>query len=421
MPIQILAQAVTKGIDSIPYGLPILKATPWLVLIYFLKSFFQGTKTTSERLMHSKVVMITGGTSGIGAAIATALASRGAQLILLTHHAPSDPFLSDYISDLRHSTANSLIYAEQVDLSSLHSIRVFATKWVDNAPPRRLDMIILCADTQNPRFTSASVRKAKTVDKLDPVWMVNYLANFHMLSILSPALRAQPPDRDVRVVVATCASYVGGDLKGLKDARSPLPVGKEYATTKLGMMVFARAFQKHLDAYVRPDKAPNNARVIIVDPGLTRTPGLRRWISMGSLLGLIAYVLLWPLWWLVLKSPDMGAQGFLMATMEADLGRGVGGRFLRECRDREILRPEVNDEGTQEKLWEFSEKMIEAVEKEGAVRRAIEKKEKEERDKRDGVKEGNGKPKKEVKWDESVDKPSGEEARKPGSRRSKKA
>ena len=78
------------------------------------------------------------------------LATRGAQLVLLTQHELSDPFIVDYIDDLRETTNNSLITAEQVDLSSLHSIRKFATKWVDNAPPRRLDMIILCANTFTP-------------------------------------------------------------------------------------------------------------------------------------------------------------------------------------------------------------------------------------------------------------------------------
>ena len=279
----------------------------------------------------------------------------------------------DYIDDLRASSNNELIYAEQVDLSSLQSIRVFATKWVDNAPPRRLDTVILCADSLVPRFGITP----KTRDALDPVWGINYLANFHLLGILSPAIRAQPPDRDVRIVFATCPSYIGGDLKRLKYMRDPLPSGKKYETSKLACMIFAQAFQKHLDAYQRPDKQPNNARVILVDPGFSRTPGMRRWLTMGSLWGLLLYLVTWPFWWLILKSPVQGAQGFLKATMEVELGRGPGGRFLRECREVDYLRKEIRDEGAQKKLWAFSEKQIEALEKGGAVKRALAKKEKE--------------------------------------------
>ena len=271
---------------------------------------------------------------------------------------------------MRTATANDLIYAEQVDLASLHSIRLFATKWIDNKPPRRLDMVILCADTLTPKLGIA----AKTQDELDPVWGINYLANFHLLSILSPAIRAQPPDRDVRIVFATCASYVGGDLKGMKDGLNPLPKGRGYETSKLANMVFARAFQKHLEEYQRPDKNPNMARVVIVEPGLTRTPGMRRWLTMGSLWGLLVYLITLPFWWLVLKSPLQGAQGFLKAAMEAELGRGVGGRFLRECKEVVFLRPEVTDEGAQRTLWDFSERQIVALEKAGAVKRALAKK-----------------------------------------------
>jgi NAD(P)-dependent dehydrogenase (short-subunit alcohol dehydrogenase family) len=349
-----------------------------------------------------------GGTSGIGAAVVHHLASGGAQIILLTHHEPGDPFLVDYIDDLRTSTSNELIYAEQVDLSSLHSIRTFATKWIDNAPPMRLDMIILCADTLTPRLGVTT----NTQDGVEPIWGINYLANFHLLGILSPAIRAQPPDRDVRIIYAACASYVGGKLELLKDNRSPLPQGRKYETSKLASMVFAQAFQKHLDMYQRPDKQPNNARIIVVDPGFTRTPGMRRWLTMGSLWGLLLYLIMWPFWWLVLKSPIQGAQGLLRAAMEAELGRGAGGRFLRECREVNYLRNEIKDEGSQKKLWAFSEKQIKALEKEGAVKRALVKKENEE-------KETSAEVANDIEGKASVTQP--KEAKAPGSRRSRKA
>lgn len=337
------------------------------------------------------------------------LATRGAQVILLTHHAPSDAFLVDYIEDLRASTNNELIFAEQVDLSSLQSIRVFATKWVDNAPPRRLDMVILCADGLVPRFGITS----KTQDALDAVWGINYLANFHLLGILSPAIRAQPPDRDVRIIFATCPSYVGGDLKQLNDTRDPLPPGKKYETSKLACMIFAQAFQRHLDAYQRPDKQPNNARVILVDPGFTRTPGMRRWLTMGSLWGLLLYLFMWPVWWLVLKSPLQGAQGFLRAAMEVELGRGSGGKFLRECKEADYLRKEIRDECAQKKLWTFSEKQIEALEKDGAVKRALAKKENE--------KWGKAEPSAPIDGVAVEEEKSANASKVPGSRRSRKA
>jgi hypothetical protein len=147
MVVPLVAQGLLDGISGLPYAYTILKTIPCIALVVLLKFYFGGTKNRSERLMHGKVVMVTvrimrygysyalrptnpgrKGTSGIGAAVVRALASRGAQIILLTRDAPTDPFLVDYIEDLRTASNNELIYAEQVDLASLRSTRLFATK-----------------------------------------------------------------------------------------------------------------------------------------------------------------------------------------------------------------------------------------------------------------------------------------------------
>lgn len=245
-----------------------------------------------------------------------------------------------------------------------------------------------------------------TEDGLESTWGLNYVANFHLLSILSPALRAQPPDRDVRIIFGTCPAYVGGKLPDF-DASPSGKSGKSvkaepgqiaftpsgvYATSKLALMTFAVAFQKHLSSYVRPDKKPMNARVIMVDPGWTRTPGMRRFLTFGSLWGLALYLFTWPLWWLVLKSGDQGAQTFLYAAMEAQWGRGEGNYFLKECGRTRWTKSEIEDEAVQKKLWESTQKTVEALEKESAKRRALEKKENEKGGKKEEVKgkEGEG-------------------------------
>lgn len=278
---------------------------------------------------------------------------------------------------------------------------MFATKWVDNAPPRRLDAVILCANTITPQ---ASEEVQRTLDGVELNWGVNFLANFHLLSILSPALRAQPPDRDVRVIMGTCSGYIGA--KVADDGRSPERNVGAYGASKLALMQFAQSLQKHLDAYARPDKQPNNTRVILVDPGWTRTPGMRRWLTAGSLWGLLVYLMTWPIWWLVLKSPEQGAQSFLHASMEAELGRGPGGKLIKECREVDYARKDIKDEELAKKLWESSEKQIEALEKEGAVRRALAKKEMEK-----------AKPE---AVDGTANDTRGAQPRKPGSRRSRK-
>ncbi|KAL2761136.1 hypothetical protein ACRALDRAFT_2131493 [Sodiomyces alcalophilus JCM 7366] len=353
----------------------LVKTFTTLAILTLTKLWLSGASNPADRDMHGRVIMVTGGTSGIGARVAFELARRGAQLVLLTQTPVSDPFLVDHINDLRERTKNNLIYAEQVDLTSLHSIRQFATKWIDNAPPRRLDMIVLAAAT----FTTPGQPQNKTDEGIEETWMVNYLANFHLLAILSPALRAQPFDRDVRIIFTTCSSYIGSLplSQALEDTNwSP---GAAYKRSKLALMTFGMAFQKHLDAYKRPDGLPMNARMILVDPGYSRSPGMRRWLTRGSLWGLLVYLLAYPLPWLFLKSPFMGAQSILYAAMEQDLGRGAGGKMIKECREVDFARKDVHDEELAKKLWEESDALIEKVEKEQALKRAKKKAREEEK------------------------------------------
>ncbi|EAQ88120.1 hypothetical protein CHGG_04739 [Chaetomium globosum CBS 148.51] len=378
MPLPFLASLYFDGYPPwLPDPYLILKYTTAAAAITLTKWYSGGRANTAERNMHGRVVLMTGGTSGIGAATAYELARRGAQLVLLTRLPPTDAFLVEYIDDLRTRTGNQMIYAEQVDLADLYSVRQFATRWIDNAPPRRLDMIVLCAATMVP----PGGKRVETEEGVEVTWMVNYLANFHLLGILSPAIRAQPFDRDVRIVVPTCSSYIASPrLDAEVDAKDWTPQWA-YARSKLALMMFAKAYQKHLDAYKRPDQLPMTARVVLVDPeAMARTPGMRRWLTRGSLWGLLLYLIFYVSAWLFLKSPEMAAQSLLYAVMEGSLVSVPGGRLIKECMQVDCARIDVEDEKVAKQLWESSDKLIERVEKLQAVKRAKAKKEEEKRE-----------------------------------------
>jgi small-conductance mechanosensitive channel len=59
MPVNILAQAFEQGLSSIPLGWTVVKITPIFAVLYLLKWYFNGAVNSSERNMHSKVVMVT--------------------------------------------------------------------------------------------------------------------------------------------------------------------------------------------------------------------------------------------------------------------------------------------------------------------------------------------------------------------------
>lgn len=59
MPVNILAQAFEQGLSSIPLGWTVVKIAPIFAVLYLLKWYFNGAINTSERNMHSKVVIVT--------------------------------------------------------------------------------------------------------------------------------------------------------------------------------------------------------------------------------------------------------------------------------------------------------------------------------------------------------------------------
>jgi NAD(P)-dependent dehydrogenase (short-subunit alcohol dehydrogenase family) len=198
-------------------------------------------------------------------------------------------------------------------------------------------MIICNAGVLAPPFTSPR----NTIDDIEQHWGINFLAHYHLLNLLSPSIRAQPPDRDVRVIITTCALYAIGDPSS--SPSTPSQPWKSLGTSKLALMMLAQDLQRQYDNFKRPDKANTNIRCFCVDPGLVRTPLLRGFLSFGSILGLLLYLVMWPIWFIVLKSVWEGAQTILHCAMSPiDYSkRGEQGWtsavYYRDCREAKYV------------------------------------------------------------------------------------
>lgn len=59
MPIPIIAQGLRDGVSSIPHAWTILRIAPWVLALAALKYYFEGARNGSERMMRSKVIMVT--------------------------------------------------------------------------------------------------------------------------------------------------------------------------------------------------------------------------------------------------------------------------------------------------------------------------------------------------------------------------
>lgn len=369
MPIDLIYNVTVNGPQVIP-GWPYIKAYgPAVAVAAGLKYYFRGSSNTWERDMHGKVYMITGGTSGLGKEIVRELASKGAQVILLVRSI-EDTWLVEYIDDMREATDNFMVYAEQCDLNSLYSIRKFATKWLDNQPPRRLDGLICCAADCLPIGKPREV----TEDGIERQLGINYLAHYHLITLLAPSLRSQPADRDVRVLLATCQSQAMGEI----DVDDLLCENKRYlknkpykyyGTSKLLLGLFGKEFQRRCNQYERKDDFPCNIKVMMVNPGMMRTPSTRRFLSMGSIWGLLLYTLLFPIWFIFLKSGYEGMQSFFFALWNPLFLQHDGGQLIQECKVMTPSRKEYQDEKLQEIIFDKTEEALKRIEKQSAIER----------------------------------------------------
>jgi hypothetical protein len=153
-------------------------------------------------------------------------------------------------------------------------------------------------------------------------------------------------------------------------------------------MMAAQDLQRQFDQYQRPDKAINNIRCFCVDPGLVRTPLLRGFLSLGSIWGLLLYLIMWPIWYILLKSAWEGAQTTLHCAMSpidyskrGEQGWTIAG-YYRDCREAKYIlfieftysryqRTELLSIEACEELRKRAEKEILDAEKKSAVRRKV--------------------------------------------------
>ncbi|KAL6931958.1 hypothetical protein ACO0OL_003432 [Hanseniaspora opuntiae] len=401
MPLNIFTAIVFNGTDSIPhFDLIAYRILPILSSIIFIKWLFKGKKNIWERNMHGKVFILTGATStnGMGASVAYDLALRGAQLIILS--SKMDQFTSDFIMDLRKKTENELIYSEFCDFSDLTSVRKFATNWIDNISPRRLDGIVLMHGEMQPIMGKKRYEKHTSRDGLELQMSINCIGTFHLLNLLKPCIKSQPPDRDVRIIYSTCIWQALGNVFPEDPCMSQEQFisHKFYASSKLQMSLMMVELhrqlvvgdEKEVKGAETGDKLTKaNISTTIVQPGIMRSGTLRRLISNGTVWALLLIYtgILYPFLWLFVKNGNGGAQSILYSlytpefekinieSMEGKFTLGIPGcNYVINCNIQpKFYKKEFYDVKLQSVLYNNMCKQIEHVEKLAAAKRNSEK------------------------------------------------
>ena len=132
------------------------------------------------RILENKRFVITGGSQGIGFAVAEKCVSEGAEVIIV---ARNEGELKESITKLSsQSTKKHRYYV--LDVSDLNAVRVFA-QWIVNQK-LDLDGLVNCAGVYGP------IGKTSTVDLIEftKAVNINFLGTVYMCSIFAPLLKS---------------------------------------------------------------------------------------------------------------------------------------------------------------------------------------------------------------------------------------
>ncbi|HEX9034598.1 MAG TPA: SDR family oxidoreductase [Streptosporangiaceae bacterium] len=271
--------------------------------------------------MAGRVCVVTGASSGIGKATATALASLGATVVLVCRDHGRGAAAMAEIGAAATGAEPSL---ELADLASMRQVRDLATR-LGTLP--RLDVLVNNAGLRVGR-------RQLTADGLEHTLAVNHLAPFLLTNLLRPALEASAPARVVTVasVAHRIATLHLDDLQLERRYAAMLA----YSNSKLANVLFTRELARRLEG--------TGVTANCAHPGMVATNFLQsenRLLQLGMTAGRH-----------LVRSPQSGARTIVYLASSPDVASQTGGYYVSRRRRRPSRT--ARDDHTAGRLWDIS-------------------------------------------------------------------
>jgi retinol dehydrogenase 12 len=273
--------------------------------------------------MDGKVCVVTGATSGIGKAAATALARMGAQVVLVGR----DRGRAEATAAQVGSVATQPPVVDIADLGAMDQVRALAERL---AALDRIDVLI------NNAGLVLGERRG-TPDGFEHVFAVNHLAPFLLTNLLLPRLTASAPARVITVTSdAHSAARLDLDDPNLEHGWDSW---RSYANSKLANILFTRELARRLHG---TGVTANCAHPGVVRTGFGRDarPLLRLGVTLAR-----------PF----LLSPERGADTIVYLASSPGVADETGGYYVR--RQRREPSAAARDDAAARKLWQISEEL----------------------------------------------------------------
>ena len=244
--------------------------------------------------MKDKVILITGGTGGIGKETALGLAKLGAHIVITGRDRQR---AANTVAEIKQATGNNKIEAMTADLSSLAEVRRLAQEF--QASHARLDVLINNAG-------GLYGKRWETADGLEAMQMMNNVAPFALTQVLLPLLKASAPSRVINVTGGSPAKPDVNDLQAKQFYRG----FDSYTRTKSVMMLVTRELARQLQG--------SGVGVFVAYPGLAASD-MTNPMTPDMFPGFIRIV--WPVFRLVMgnSSAAKAAASSIYASSTSDL------------------------------------------------------------------------------------------------------
>jgi retinol dehydrogenase-12 len=275
--------------------------------------------------MSDLTCVVTGGTGGIGAAVATALAQRGARVVLVGR----DPLRSDAAAErIRQRVPRADVDVLIADLSLLGEVRALAAEITQRYP--RLKVLILNAGVARPR-------RELTAEGFEVDLATNHLAPYLLAKLLSDHLAGNAP---ARIVSTGSAAHAQIRTIDLDRVGTEFGQARTYATSKLLNLLAMTELDRRLGG--------SGVTVNTADPGLVHT-GLGR-DTTGALKLLVR--LARP----IQKSPERGAAPIIRLATDPELADTSGAYF--NAKGPAAPSPTACDPALAHQVWTWTENLL---------------------------------------------------------------
>lgn len=271
--------------------------------------------------MKNKIVLITGGNSGIGKATAIGIAKTGATVIIACR---SKERGTQAVEEIKKASGNNNIDLLVVDLASQKSVRAAAEDF--KSKYKQLHVLI----------NNAAVflrNREETEDGLEKTFATNYLSHFLLTHLLIDTLKASAPSRIINVASKHMGIKINfDDLQTKKDYSFMKAVGP----TKLGLIMFTKELAKKLEG--------TGVTVNALHPGLAKSNILH------DMSGMIKFIFK-----LMSSSNEKCAETSIYLATSPEVEK-VSGKYFE---NKKVVKEGANasNEAEIKKLWDVSMKL----------------------------------------------------------------